>query len=85
MISFHKDLIDKGIYGELSKITEELQEAYDAQTQGHKLMLLLELADIVGAVEGVLCKSYKDFSLEDLIKFQRLRSAVSVANGWASK
>jgi len=75
-MKFHNREIQKGIYGELSKIKEELEEAYDAEEQGQKLMLLIELSDIVGAVEGV-SKKY-GFTLEQLIKFARLRSLVAI-------
>lgn len=82
---FHKRPISKGKYGELSKIQEELEEAFDAEEQSHRLMLLLELSDIVGAVEGVLIKKDFKHTIEDLIKFARLRGKVSVYQGWASK
>lgn len=75
IIKFHKNEISKGIYGELSKIQEELDEAYDALAQNQELMLLIELADIIGAVEGV-SKKY-GFSIEQLLAFARLRSEVA--------
>lgn len=53
---FHQRVIKRGKYGELSKVLEEVEEAIDAEEQGHRLMLLIELSDIVGAVEGVLKK-----------------------------
>lgn len=74
-MGFHKKEIKRGIYGDLSKIKEELEEAYDALEQNQELMLLIELADIIGAVEGV-SKKY-GFSLEQLTKFARLRSRVA--------
>jgi len=75
-MKFHKAKIQKGIYGELSKIKEELDEAYDAESQGQDLMLLIELSDIIGAVEGV-SKKY-GFTLEKLMKFAKLRSKVAI-------
>jgi len=74
-MKFHKAIIQKGIYGELSKIKEELDEAYDAESQNQDLMLLIELSDIIGAVEGV-SKKY-GFTLEQLIAFAKLRSKVA--------
>lgn len=74
MSKFHLRKINKGIYGELSKISEELEEAYDAQERDHKLMLMFELSDIIGAVAGVAEKY--NFSLDDLVKFAKLRSEV---------
>lgn len=84
-MEFHKRKIPKGSYGELSKIVEEVEEALDADEQGLRLMLLLELSDIIGAVDGVLKKHFPNFTTEELLTFVRLRGAVSVANGWASK
>jgi len=75
-MKFHTKEIQKGIYGELSKIKEELEEAYDAESQNQDLMLLIELSDIIGAVEGV-SKRY-GFTLEQLIAFARLRSKVTI-------
>ena len=75
-MKFHKAIIQKGIYGELSKIKEELDEAYDAESQNQDLMLLIELSDIIGAVEGV-SKKY-GFTLEQLIAFAKLRSKVAI-------
>ena len=73
---FHKKNITKGIYGELSKIQEELDEAFEAQEQNQELMLLIELSDIIGAVEGV-SKKY-GFTIEQLLQFSRLRSRVAI-------
>lgn len=55
-MGFHKREIKKGVYGELSKIQEELDEVFDAEEQGQDLMLLIELSDMVGAIEGVALK-----------------------------
>ncbi|AEO93545.1 gp286 [Bacillus phage G] len=76
MSGFHNRKIQKGIYGELSKIEEELQEAYDAEEQGQDLMLLIELADMIGAIEGV-AKKY-NMSLDQLVAFAKLRSKVAI-------
>jgi predicted house-cleaning noncanonical NTP pyrophosphatase (MazG superfamily) len=73
---FHTKPIEKGEYGELSKIQEELDEAFDAQKQKNDLMLLIELADIVGAVEGVAEKF--GFTIEQLLTFARKRSEVAI-------
>ncbi|MFZ3591609.1 hypothetical protein ACOI1C_20885 [Bacillus sp. DJP31] len=70
--------IEKGVYGELSKIREELYEAMDAEKQRDKVMLLVELSDIVGAIEGYTQKHY-NLTVDDLLKFSRTRSRV-IAN-----
>ena len=75
-MGYHKRKIEKGVYGELSKIQEELDEAFDAEEQGQELMLLIELSDMIGAIEGV-AKKY-GFTLEQLNKFAMLRSQVAV-------
>lgn len=52
-MKWHVNDIEKGVYGELSKIREELEEAEDALNNGNTLMMLIELSDIIGAVEGI--------------------------------
>jgi hypothetical protein len=74
-MKFHKREIKKGVYGDLSKIQEELDEAYDSEEQGQDLMLLIELSDIVGACAGV-AKKY-GLSLDQLVTFAKLRSEVA--------
>lgn len=76
MSKWHVKSITKGTYGELSKIREELEEAYDAKEQDQPLMLLFELADIIGATGGVAAKY--GLSLDDLVKFAKLRSKVLI-------
>jgi hypothetical protein len=50
---YHKRDIRKGSYGEPSKIREELDELEDALEQNNRIMALMELSDIYGALEGV--------------------------------
>ncbi len=64
---WHNKDIEKGVYGEFSKVIEETQEASDALEQNNYLMYLIELSDIVGAIEGI-AENY-NLSLEDLINF----------------
>lgn len=78
-MGFHTREIKRGIYGELSKIEEELHEAIDALEQGQELMLLIELSDMIGAIEGI-SKKY-GFTIEQLLKFSRLRSKVAIEEG----
>lgn len=63
---YHKSHISKGELGELSKIDEELHEAYDASSQGVKLMVLIELSDLYGAIESYLEKHHPDTTMNDL-------------------
>lgn len=67
-MGYHKAEITQGVYGEISKIQEELEEFYDALAQQCKVMELVELSDLVGAIRGYLNKYHPSISLEDLIK-----------------
>lgn len=65
-IGYHINHIPKGIVGELSKIKEEVEEALDAESQGIKIMALVELADLYGSIEAYLEKHHPDMSMDDL-------------------
>jgi hypothetical protein len=69
---YHKRTIPKGEVGELSKIHEELLEAYDAEEQGVGLMTLIELSDLLGAVSSFLEKHYSDIKIDDLLKMSEV-------------
>lgn len=64
---WHKREITRGEYGEFSKVLEEVEEAEDALEQNNKLMYLIELSDIVGAIEGIV-ENY-GLTLDELITF----------------
>jgi hypothetical protein len=65
---YHLSDIPHGKYGELSKVIEEALELKDAMEQGQKLMCLIELSDILGAIEGYLEKHYdKKITISDLL------------------
>lgn len=70
MAGYHLRKISKGVLGELSKVKEELEEAEDAQAQGVKIMLLVELSDMIGAIKAVAEKNGS--SLEDLLAMQQV-------------
>lgn len=78
MSKWHIREIEKGKLGELSKVREELEEAVDSEEQGQDLMLLFELSDIIGAC-GLVANKY-GFSLDQLVKFSKLRSEVAKTN-----
>lgn len=65
---YHLADIVKQDYGTIGKIQEEVLELKDAYDQGVKLMVLQELSDIIGAVEGYLEKDFPNITLDDLIK-----------------
>jgi hypothetical protein len=68
-MGYHQKEIKRGVYGEFSKIKEEFEEAEDAFIQENPIMLLLELSDLLGAVEKY-CSSKYNIELEDLMKMK---------------
>ncbi len=71
-IGYHINSIPKGEFGELSKIKEEIEEALDAQNQDCALMVLIELSDTIGAIDGYLKKHHPSIQLDDLIKMSKI-------------
>jgi hypothetical protein len=65
---YHINKPVKGVYGEASKIKEELEELMDALDQDAKLMALQELSDMYGAMSAFLKKHYSGFTMKDLEK-----------------
>ncbi len=65
---YHTKKIEKGVFGEPSKIAEEFHEFEDAMTQNNVLMALQELSDMLGAIEE-FAKKY-NMTLNDLIKMK---------------
>lgn len=66
-MGYHITEIAKGKYGESSKIKEEIEELQDAEKQSNKIMALIELSDIVGAIQGYLERKHPGITLQDLI------------------
>ena len=75
---YHLTAIARGTFGEISKIREELAELEDAAAQGSKIMALVELSDLIGAVRGYLAKHHPGTTLEDLERFSRITERVFV-------
>lgn len=69
---YHIKNIHKGTIGEISKIQEELDELLDAKEQGSKIMELVELSDLIGAIELYLEKYHFDIDIQDLIKMSNI-------------
>lgn len=63
-MGYHKRKITLGVYGEISKIREELEELEDAAEQGVKIMMMAELSDLYGALEAYAEKF--DLTIDDL-------------------
>lgn len=67
-MGYHVKEITRGTFGELSKVNEELQEALDADEQNNPIMVLVELSDIVGAIDGFIEKRFNGtITLKDII------------------
>ncbi|QEQ94876.1 hypothetical protein pEaSNUABM56_00077 [Erwinia phage pEa_SNUABM_56] len=66
---YHKKKIAKRNYGSWGKILEELEELNDAHEQGSKIMQLVELSDLYGAIEGYLEERFPGMKMHDLKKF----------------
>jgi len=64
-MEYNINKIQKGIFGEFSKIQEEWDELTDARNQGGKILELCELSDLYGAIEGYIKNRYQ-ISMDDL-------------------
>lgn len=69
---YHLDSIPKGKYGDISKIEEEVAELKDAAKQECKIMILVELSDIIGAIEGYLTTVSPGTTIKDLIDMTKI-------------
>lgn len=73
---YHKSKIEKGVFGDLSKIQEEVLELKDAMKQECKIMALMELSDLYGAIRGFMKKNFAAYSMEDLEKMADITERV---------
>lgn len=64
-MGYHINEIEKGENGEFSKIKEEYQELIDAIQQKVKILELVELSDLYGAIESYIQK-YHNIEMMDL-------------------
>lgn len=72
MNGYHLTEITKGELGKLSKIREELNELEDAELQNNRIMMLVELSDLVGSIEEYLERQFSgQFELADLIQMSK--------------
>jgi len=66
-MGYHLAKIEKGVVGEVSKIREEYEEFLDAHQQT-PVMELVELSDLIGAIEAYIERRYQGtVTLVDLI------------------
>jgi ornithine carbamoyltransferase len=78
-IGYHTIHIPKGVYGDSSKILEEVNELIDAENQGANIMALNELSDIIGAINGYLEKNHPTITLNDLITMSEITKRAFVS------
>jgi len=53
IMSYHlRPIIIKGKYGDLSKVYEELDELSESLKQNNRILALVELSDLYGAIEA---------------------------------
>lgn len=66
-MSYHlRKIQTQGVFGQTSKIREELEELEESLEQNNHILALCELADLYGAVEGVA--ENLNCRMEDIIK-----------------
>lgn len=65
---YHIDTIPRGVYGTSSKLLEEVLEIIDSEKQECKIMTLVELADLYGAINGYLEHNFPSKTMEDIKK-----------------
>ena len=68
MSAYHLSEIQRGILGDITKISEEYLELMDAHTQQNRVLEICELCDLIGAIEAY-AESF-NLSLDDLVKMK---------------
>ena len=63
---YHVTPIPKGKIGHSSKLLEEVLELIDAEKQGCTVMAVVELSDLVGAIESYLKERRLGVTIDDL-------------------
>jgi hypothetical protein len=69
-MGYHTKQIPKGKIGEPSKIREEFLEFEDALQQQNPVMQLVELSDLLGAIDLYTLKKF-NLSIYELLKMTR--------------
>ncbi len=69
---YHLREIPKGVFGEASKILEEAAEFGEALEQGSKLMALIELSDMRGAIDGYIREHHPGLNTADMERLPAL-------------
>lgn len=70
-MAYHLKQIKKGKIGEFSKIQEEIDELLDAHSQNNSILELVELSDLIGAIE-LYVENYYKINLDTIIKMTKV-------------
>lgn len=81
MAGYHKMEIPRGVFGEFSKIQEEVLEIQDSIAQNCKIMELIELSDLYGAISGYLKKHHPEITMDDLAKMAEITGRAFESGG----
>jgi len=73
-MGYHIREIKKGKFGDFSKVQEEWEELLDACEQNAKILELIELSDLYGAIEGYLNIKY-GMTMDDIKKMSDMTSS----------
>lgn len=71
-MGYHLKKIKKGKLGKISKIQEELDELEDADSQQCRILMLCEVADLVGAIQAYLNENFVNFKIKDALEMAAL-------------
>ena len=66
MAGYHLRDIARGEFGEVSKIREEFEEFIESLEQNNPIMALVELSDMIGAIEGY-AEKHHNITLADIL------------------
>lgn len=66
LAGYHVKPIPKGQLGYSSKLMEEVLELQDAESQACKIMTLVELSDLLGAMSAYLRTNFPGMTIRDL-------------------
>jgi hypothetical protein len=75
-IGYHQMIIPKQSIGTIGKIHEELDELTDCELTGNKIMSLMELSDLYGAIEMYLHTNFPSLEMTDLAKMSKTTKRV---------
>ncbi len=81
-MAFHKKHINKGVIGEFSKVREEFEELEDAFEQKDMILMMVELADLYGAIEEFAGEKF-GITMSDIKSFSDKTKSMYVDGKWS--